>query len=58
MEIQCKPFVTAFTVVKSNFYHIVTLKKNDPLEFIFVSCFVHTMHIMLPGNWWSINSLD
>ena len=34
MEIQCKPFVTAFTVVKFNIYRIVSLKKNYPLAFI------------------------
>ena len=30
MEVQCKPFVTAFTVMKSNFYRIVSLKQMIP----------------------------
>ena len=32
MEIQCKPFVTAFAVVKSNFYRIVSLKSRGKLS--------------------------
>ena len=28
MDFQCKPFVTAFIVVKSNFYRIVSMQKK------------------------------
>ena len=52
MEIHRKPFVTAFNVVKSNIYRIVSLekkrkeKKEDPLALFFVPCFIPTMHII------------
>ena len=33
-------------------------KITDPLELIFVPCFVHTVHIILPKHCRSINFLD
>ena len=58
MGIQCIPFVTAIHCHEVQFLSPCFSETNDPLDLIFVPCFVHTMHIMLLENCLHINSLD